>query len=151
MPRLSPDSLPKYGKHKQSGQARVVLNGRHFLLGPYGSKASIVEYDRLLAEWVANGRQLPAPASGEMTISTLIVPGKVVKPCLNDSSERKGLSKLAGAWVCPSPATLPTSGPDSAPRWGRRCRVAGTRRTRIKGLRLAARDKGAEVDPAAEG
>lgn len=73
MPRRAPDALPKYAKHKQSGQARVILNGRHFLLGPYGSKASLLEYDRLLAEWVANGRQLPQPASGELTISIVIV------------------------------------------------------------------------------
>ena len=60
MPRLSPQRVPKYGKHKQSGQARVVLNGRHYLLGPHGSKASRDEYDRRVAEWVANGRQAPA-------------------------------------------------------------------------------------------
>jgi len=64
MARLAPDALPKYGKHKQSGQARVVLSGRHFLLGPYDSPASRAEYNRLVAEWLAAGRQLPARAAG---------------------------------------------------------------------------------------
>ena len=71
MPRLSSDRLPKYGKHRQSGQARVVLNGQHFLLGTYGSAASKREYDRLIAEWVAAGRQLPAPAD-ELTVTMLV-------------------------------------------------------------------------------
>jgi len=57
MPR-SPDYTPKYRKHKQSGQAIVTLSGRDFLLGPHGTKASRLEYDRLVSEWIANGRQL---------------------------------------------------------------------------------------------
>jgi integrase len=71
MPRLSSDRVPKYGKHKQSGQARVVLNGRHFLLGPHGSAASRAEYDRLIAEWIAHGRRLLA-AGADVTVSTVI-------------------------------------------------------------------------------
>lgn len=58
MPR-SADYTPKYRKHKQSGQAIVTLDGRDFLLGPYGTKASRLEYDRLIAEWIARGRRLP--------------------------------------------------------------------------------------------
>ena len=57
MPR-SPDYTPKYRKHKQSGQAIVTLSGRDFLLGPHGTKASRSEYDRLVSEWIANGRRL---------------------------------------------------------------------------------------------
>lgn len=41
------NSIPKYRKHS-SGQARVTINGRDYLLGPHGSKASIREYDRLI-------------------------------------------------------------------------------------------------------
>jgi hypothetical protein len=74
MPRLPADRLPKYGKHKQSGQARVVLSGQHFLLGPCGSKASRVGDNRITAEWVANGRQLPHPAApGEETKARAIL------------------------------------------------------------------------------
>jgi len=47
--------LPKYRKH-QSGQARVTLNGRDYYLGPHGSRVSIREYDRIIAEYLASGR-----------------------------------------------------------------------------------------------
>lgn len=73
MPRLPSDRVPKYGKHKQSGQARVVLNGRHYLLGTHGTKASKLQYDRLIAEWVANGRQAPLGGNGDLSVSTLIM------------------------------------------------------------------------------
>ncbi|MGE5610668.1 MAG: tyrosine-type recombinase/integrase [Bacillota bacterium] len=59
MPRLIHGN-PKYRKHRASGQAVVTLDGRDFYLGPYGSKASRVEYDRLVSEWLANGRRLHA-------------------------------------------------------------------------------------------
>ena len=55
MPRLT-QQVPKYRKHKASGQAVVTLSGRQFYLGPYGTRASHREYDRLVTEWLANGR-----------------------------------------------------------------------------------------------
>lgn len=39
MPRLA-NAVPKYRKHKQSGQAIVTINGRDHLLGPHNTKAS---------------------------------------------------------------------------------------------------------------
>lgn len=51
-------SIPKYRHHKASRQAVVTLNGRDFYLGPYDTKTSRNEYDRLVGEWQANGRQL---------------------------------------------------------------------------------------------
>jgi integrase len=56
MPRLT-GSVPKYRKHKASGQAFVELGGHRHYLGPHGTKASHREYDRLVGEWLANGRQ----------------------------------------------------------------------------------------------
>jgi hypothetical protein len=47
MPNPNP-RLPKYRKHKASGQAIVTLNGVDFYLGPHGSAASKHEYDRLI-------------------------------------------------------------------------------------------------------
>ncbi|MEQ1827925.1 MAG: site-specific integrase, partial [Pirellula sp.] len=46
---------PSLRKHS-SGQARVTLNGRDFLLGAWGSKESRQAYHRLIAEWEASGR-----------------------------------------------------------------------------------------------
>jgi integrase len=58
MPRLT-STLPKYRKHRASGQAVVTLSGRDFYLGPHGTKASKMEYDRLVSEWLQCGRCLP--------------------------------------------------------------------------------------------
>jgi len=58
-----PRRTPAYRKHKASGQAVVTIDGRDVYLGPYGTDASYREYDRILAEWLANGRRLP-DASG---------------------------------------------------------------------------------------
>jgi integrase len=55
MPRLS-QSVPKYRKHKASGQAIVEINSRRHYLGPHGTKASKLEYDRLITEWLSSGR-----------------------------------------------------------------------------------------------
>lgn len=54
MPILT-KSIPKYRKHS-SGSARVTFNGRDYLLGPWNSKTSIREYDRIVAEYLASGR-----------------------------------------------------------------------------------------------
>ncbi len=56
MPR---NLIPSYCKHKASGQAVVKLNGKDFYLGKYNTKASKVEYERLIGEWIANGRSIP--------------------------------------------------------------------------------------------
>ena len=60
MPRLS-NTPPKYRRKKVNGSvyAVVTLNGKDFYLGPHGTKTSKQEYDRLIGEWLANGRILP--------------------------------------------------------------------------------------------
>jgi integrase len=55
----SPNRVPKYCKHRASGQAYVTLDGRDFYLGAHGSAASHAEYDRRIAEWIAAGRRVP--------------------------------------------------------------------------------------------
>jgi hypothetical protein len=57
MPKLKDNQVPTYRLHKQSGQAIVTLSGRDHLLGPFGSAESREQYDRLIAEWLANGRR----------------------------------------------------------------------------------------------
>jgi hypothetical protein len=50
----------------------VTLDGRDFYLGRYGSPESRAEYDRLIVEWIANGRRLPAPttpAGSDLTVN----------------------------------------------------------------------------------
>ena len=70
MPRLT-KAVPKYQKHRASGQAVVRLNGQDFYLGPHGTKASKLEYDRLIAEWLVNGRQSAADED-TLTVSELL-------------------------------------------------------------------------------
>lgn len=73
MPKLT-NSVPKYRKHRASKQAVVELAGKTYYLGPWGSKASRVEYDRLVGEWLAGGRSGSfGSAPSELTISELLV------------------------------------------------------------------------------
>jgi hypothetical protein len=67
MPKLV-NAVPKYRKHKQSGQAIVTLNGRDHLLGPHGTKVSKREYDRLVAEWLARDRQPLVSADSSLSL-----------------------------------------------------------------------------------
>jgi integrase len=62
MPKLV-NANPRYRKHKASGQAVVTLNGADHYLGPHGTAVSRREYDRLVGEWLATGRQPPRVAS----------------------------------------------------------------------------------------
>src|SRR5436305_508691 len=51
MPRLVHRN-PAYRKHRASGQAVVTIDGKFHYLGPHGSRASRIQYDRLIAEWL---------------------------------------------------------------------------------------------------
>ncbi len=63
---------PAYRKHKATGQAAVTLCGKHFYLGPHGTAASRREYDRLVSEWMANGRRLPTYDNSDIPVLELI-------------------------------------------------------------------------------
>ncbi len=71
MPRLV-HATPKYRKHRASGQAVVTIQGQDSYLGPWKSKASLVEYDRLIAEWLANGRRGPRSPEERLTVVELL-------------------------------------------------------------------------------
>ena len=74
MPRPSSSFVPKYRKHRASGQAIVTISGRDHYLGPHGTKASQIEYDRLITEWLVSGRSASfGAASGELSIAELLV------------------------------------------------------------------------------
>ena len=68
---------PSYRRHKPTGQAVVTIDGRDFYLGKHGSLASRAEYDRLIAEWLANGRRLSSASDGggqaDLTVSELLL------------------------------------------------------------------------------
>ena len=60
--------VPKYRKHKPSGQAVATFNGQDCYLGPWGTKTSRLEYDRLVSEWLQNGRRLPKSNTFSTTV-----------------------------------------------------------------------------------
>ena len=99
MPRLS-NSLPKYRKHKASGQSFVELNGRRFYLGPHGTKASKNEYDRLIGEWLANGRSIPVSTDNVLTIIQLAArpcsPARTKRPQMAATTATKSASRMKG-------------------------------------------------------
>ena len=72
MSRRAGHSIPKYRKHRSSGQAIVTIAGRDHYLGPHGTKASRIEYDRLITEWLAAGRPVSMAAQDEITVCELI-------------------------------------------------------------------------------
>ena len=49
--------LPKYCRHKATNRAFVRIDGQMIYLGKYGSDNSRREYDRIIGEFIANGRQ----------------------------------------------------------------------------------------------
>ncbi len=63
-------SAPNYRHHKPSGQAVVTVGGQDVYLGLYGTPASRAEYDRVVGEWLATGRQ--GRASAGRTIAEVV-------------------------------------------------------------------------------
>ena len=75
-----PFRIPKLTRHKASGQAVVRLNGKDHYLGPFDAPNARREYDRLVAEWLANHRlpiDAPSETDGEaqtgVTVNELIL------------------------------------------------------------------------------
>jgi hypothetical protein len=73
MPRIAGFSTPSYRHHKASAQAVVTIEGRDFYLGRYGDKQSRIEYDRLIGEWLANGRRMARTVGCDLTINELLL------------------------------------------------------------------------------
>ena len=59
---------PKYSLHKKSGQARVIVHGKHVYLGRYNSPESIAGYERICAELEAK-----APEFSDITLARLCI------------------------------------------------------------------------------
>ncbi len=70
--------IPSYRLHKATNQAIVVLGGRMFYLGRYGSIESRDEYNRIITQWLAKspGSRLARGACSveqDLTISELVL------------------------------------------------------------------------------
>ena len=88
MPRIAGASVPKYRKHRSSGQAVCTINGKDHYLGPYGTKASKIEYDRLIGEWLAAGR----PRCGATVVVDCIVGATGYRTSKSSGSKIESLS-----------------------------------------------------------
>jgi integrase len=73
-----PKTVPSYRLHKATGQAVVVLKGRSFYLGKFGTTESKVEYRRILAEYLTLGNNAP-PAQGSTKIPDLTIDELILK------------------------------------------------------------------------
>src|SRR5688572_15672685 len=62
------NALPQMRHHRASNQAYVFLNGHDVYLGVFGTPAARAEHHRVIAEWLAHGRRLPAD---DLTIAEL--------------------------------------------------------------------------------
>lgn len=70
MPKLF-TSVPRLCRHSR-GQAFVKIDGRQIWLGRYGDPLAREKYDRLVAEWLANGRCLPVADEPSVACPTLL-------------------------------------------------------------------------------
>jgi len=52
-------TIPGMTLHKATGQGRVRLCGKDFYLGAFGSPEATEQYNRLIGQWLMNGRSLP--------------------------------------------------------------------------------------------
>jgi hypothetical protein len=52
--------IPAYGHHKATGQARVIIGGKHIYLGEHGSQESFKAYSRLIGD-LLHGSSPTAP------------------------------------------------------------------------------------------
>lgn len=59
MARKKAGAVPQLQQHKGTGQGKVHLGGRDFYCGKWGTPECKAKYDRLIAEWLHNGRRPP--------------------------------------------------------------------------------------------
>jgi len=93
--RRKKSAIPVVRCHR--GLARLRLDGREFWLGRFGSREAVAKADRLIAEWLANGRRLPAALPVEAAHCEPSAPAAVAvvaSPVVTSSA--------------PAPAMLPT-------------------------------------------
>lgn len=63
--------VPTLCRHKATGQAVVRLDGKDRYCGAWGTGAARARYDRLIGQWLANGRALPAVTDAPITVVEL--------------------------------------------------------------------------------
>src|SRR5438105_3457899 len=72
--------MPKYCRHKASGQAVVRIDSRDHYLGKYGSSESRAEYNRLLTGWGAEQELVPGSVHDSLKKVAGLRKGKTTAP-----------------------------------------------------------------------
>jgi integrase len=128
MPR--PRSLkPKHCLDKPSGRAFVILDGAKKYLGRYGTQESRDNYDRVIGEWIAEGRpRYVSPsaangAAGGVTVSQVIAAfwshAKQIYPAPPYQEGKRPKGELGNYWDTLRPLRRlygPTAAADFGPR-----------------------------------
>jgi integrase len=72
MPRVP--KVPSLRRHKPSNRAVVTIDGQDFYCGPWKSAEAKTEYDRIIGEWLVNGRCLRRSGGSchDLTVTELI-------------------------------------------------------------------------------
>jgi hypothetical protein len=67
--------IPSYRHYKPKNLGLVVLDGKCYYLGKYGTQESLAEYNRLIQEWLVRQHTLPSVNGKppDLTISALIL------------------------------------------------------------------------------
>ena len=106
MGRRPSGAYPAMRLHKQSGQARIRLNGTEYRLGQHGSPAAQMRYDELIAAWIASGRT--SLDAGRAVIGRPATPQPVAQPAAtHDATGGLTVGELARAWLRDIEATRP--------------------------------------------
>lgn len=69
---MAMEKLPKYRRHRASGQAAVVLGGVWHYLGAHGTPESRERYDRLVSQWLAGGRKRRVGPCDGLTVRAVL-------------------------------------------------------------------------------
>ncbi len=104
--------IPSYRLHKATGQARVIIDGRHHYLGPHGSAESKARYEDLVRKLITDR------AAAEMQ-------ARVQLSACRAAADRHGLAAehLVGGGRQPARGTAPRD--QAADRGGDGRQVAG--------------------------
>ena len=87
MPERTSTRIPKYRLHKPTVLAVVRLNGRDIYLGKHATDESRQRYQQVVAEWLANSRQLVARRELVASPQALCVAG-TPEDCIKAVEER---------------------------------------------------------------
>lgn len=94
---MARNGIPKYGYHKGSGQARVLIGGRHIYLGRYGSPESREAYARAIAEAAALPTASASPPQGGCRPIAWLSTTTTIQHFTEDYSDLDHDDKLIGA------------------------------------------------------